>query len=471
MTRTISIPMLALTALVSGSLSHAQAPSGFELALVTADGMKTVLGQLPPSVYAPRVSPDGTRVAFETRDLTGPDGPRLWTADLANIARRTVLPLDAGAINWAPMWTLDGQRLVFIVSGERGGDAVYWRRADGSGAAEHLIDTRAAEGWMAGGAQLRFLTLKESAGNRDYGIAALDMASRQVIPIVDLPNSAQHSSAVSPDGRWMAYASNETGQYEVWIEPLPQTGRRYQLTREGGSHPLWRPDGRALYFDRDHQMFRLAVNVENPASTVEPVALPITGFAQAEYRRQFDLMPNGREFLMLFPVSAPQGRGGAPAAPAITTLAGDVQADWAAQKEGFINAADAMPADAFGYKSTPAQRSYGEQIMHVVQTNMLIMGLLGGNTPAPMVNTKAVTKADVMTALRQSFEFGDAVLKEFNDQQLNARVTPPPFMGPSASRLRLIYGSMQHTFDIYGQMVVYLRLNGIVPPASRRGGL
>jgi uncharacterized damage-inducible protein DinB len=68
----------------------------------------------------------------------------------------------------------------------------------------------------------------------------------------------------------------------------------------------------------------------------------------------------------------------------------------------------------------------------------------------------------------------DVVLKEFTDQQLNERVAAEGFMGPSArsaSRLRLIYGSMQHTYDIYGQMVVYLRLNGIVPPASRRGGL
>ena len=63
------------------------------------------------------------------------------------------------------------------------------------------------------------------------------------------------------------------------------------------------PDGRSLYFDRDHQMFQLAVNVSDPSSIGEPVALPIKGFVQAEYRRQFDLMPNGRQFLMLFPVS------------------------------------------------------------------------------------------------------------------------------------------------------------------------
>jgi len=303
MTRTIPIATLALTLLLGSVVSHAQAPVGFELALVAVDGTKTVLGQLPASVYAPRISPDGKRIAFETRDLSGADGPRLWTAEMSNIAGRKPLPLVVGQINWAPMWTPDGDRVVFIVSGSDRPDAVYWRRADGTGDAEHLIDTRAAEGWIAGGKQLRFLTLKESAGNRDYGIAMLDMASHKVTPLVDLPTSAQHSSAVSPDGKWMAYASNETGRYEVWMEPLPQTGMRYQITHDGGSHPMWLLDGQGLYFDRDHQMFRLALNMKDLSSRVEATALPIKGFAQAEYRRQFDLMPDGRQFLMLFPVS------------------------------------------------------------------------------------------------------------------------------------------------------------------------
>jgi uncharacterized damage-inducible protein DinB len=166
-----------------------------------------------------------------------------------------------------------------------------------------------------------------------------------------------------------------------------------------------------------------------------------------------------------------QGRGAPQAAPTITTLAGDVQADWAIHKELLVNAADAMPDDKFGYKPTPAQRSYGEQIMHVVQANQFLGGVLGGKTPAPAINLKAATKAEVMTALRQSMDYSEVVLKEFTDQQLNERVAAGGFMGPSASRLRPIYWSMQHNLDIYGQMVVYLRLNGIVPPASRGGGL
>jgi eukaryotic-like serine/threonine-protein kinase len=291
--------VFTLAVLLGGSGARGQTPTGFELTLVDIDGTKRVLGQLPPTVYAPRVSPDGKRVAFETRDLKGPDGFRLWTADLADIAGRRPFPLT-GVANWAPMWSPDGQRLVFIISGDRP-DSVYWQRMDGTGSAEHLLDTRAAEGWIAGGSHMRFLTL---TGNGDYGIALFDMASRTVTPLIDWPGSAQHSSSMSPDGKWMAYASNETGRYEVWIEPFPRTDERYQVTRGGGSHPLWAPDGRSLYFDRDHQMFRLAVNTTDLSSSVEPTALPIKGFAQAEYRRQFDLMPDGRRFLLLIPIGA-----------------------------------------------------------------------------------------------------------------------------------------------------------------------
>ena len=293
-----ALSVIALFVFLGGIAARGQVPAGFELTLVDVDGKRQNLGQLPPSVYAPRVSPDGERVAFETRDPSSPDGARLWVAQLPDIGGRRPLPLVVGPVNWAPMWTPDGERLVFIVSGDRP-DAIYWRPADGTGNAEHLIDTRAGEGWTADGSQLRFLTL---TGNGDYGISLFDMASRMVTPLIDLPDSAQHSSSLSPDGKWMAYASNENGRYEVWIEPFPRTGARYQVTRDGGSHPLWLPDGQSLYFDRDHQMFQLAVNTEDLSSSIEPVPLPIMGFAQAEYRRQFDLMPDGRQFLVLFPM-------------------------------------------------------------------------------------------------------------------------------------------------------------------------
>ena len=294
--------VLAVTAL------HAvQATGGYDLALVSVDGTRRVLGPLPASVFAPRLSPDGARVAFETRDTNGADGARLWIADVKDLSSRRSLSTVVGRLNWAPVWSVDGQRLVFLVSGDRP-DALYWRRADGTGDAAYLVDARSAEGWIglgaappaadgAGAAGLQFLTL---TGNRDYGISVLDLQTRKPAALIDLPGSAQHSGAVSPDGRWIAYASNETGRYEVWLEPLPRTGSRYQLTRDGGGHPLWLPDGKALYIDRQQQIFRLAIDTASPSTVEQPVALPVQGFVQGELRRQYDVMPDGSAFVMLF---------------------------------------------------------------------------------------------------------------------------------------------------------------------------
>ena len=83
---------------------------------------------------------------------------------------------------------------------------------------------------------------------------------------------------------------------------------------------------------------------------------------------------------------------------------------------------------------------------------------------------KASTKAEYLKALSDSFDYGEALLKEFSDAGFTETVKGPPWMGPS-TRTRMVYDAIAHCQDIYGQMVVYLRLNGIVPPASRRGGV
>ena len=163
-----------------------------------------------------------------------------------------------------------------------------------------------------------------------------------------------------------------------------------------------------------------------------------------------------------------QGRGRGPAAPACATLSCDILADWQRTAQQIIAIADKMPEDKWGYKSTPAQRSYGEQVMHIVQTDVRFIGALGGKTPAPTIDANAAAnKAASMAALRQSFAYGEAVVKEFNDQQWLERIGGM-FMGPSVARLRVLYFDMGHSQDIYGQMAVYLRLNGLVPPASDR---
>jgi uncharacterized damage-inducible protein DinB len=149
------------------------------------------------------------------------------------------------------------------------------------------------------------------------------------------------------------------------------------------------------------------------------------------------------------------------------TLASDMLKDWQQQKTTMIAIADAMSEDKFGYKTTPPQRSYGEQVMHVVQVNQMLLGTLGAKTPAPTLNMKATSKADILSALRQSYDYGEAVFKEFNDGAWTQPVMGPRFIG-QATRVRIANFAMTHTMDIYGQMVVYLRMNSIVPPASRR---
>jgi uncharacterized damage-inducible protein DinB len=162
-----------------------------------------------------------------------------------------------------------------------------------------------------------------------------------------------------------------------------------------------------------------------------------------------------------------QGRGRGGPAPC-TTLACDVQADWEFNRQGFVGIVNAMPEDKFGFKPTPAQESFAERVMHVVNIDIKLISTLGGKTPAPAVNAKATSKADVVAALNMSMDYGAAALKEFNDQQLAERVMSLPFMGPTVSRLRVAYFSIAHTQDIYGQLAVYLRLNGVTPPRSVR---
>jgi Tol biopolymer transport system component len=283
----------------------AQSPSGYELAIVDMRGKKQVLGKLPASVFAPRVSPDGEKVAFELVDPAAADQAatrKLWVADLEQLDKRRALPAVGTTTNMAPVWTDDGERLVFQVAGNGSDvpDALYWRRADGKGDAEKLIDGRAAEDVYASDKLLSFITL---TGDRDYGISSLDIATKVATPLVDKPNSEQHSANVSPDGKWVVYTSTETGTHQLWLEPLPQTGQRYRLTDKGGQHPLWSPDGAVVFFDQGGQMYKMFVFLDKAKpQTSEPEALPIKGFQQGDLRRQYDLMPEGFQFLMLFPL-------------------------------------------------------------------------------------------------------------------------------------------------------------------------
>lgn len=154
-----------------------------------------------------------------------------------------------------------------------------------------------------------------------------------------------------------------------------------------------------------------------------------------------------------------------------TTIAAELLKDWTGQKKTMMAIADAMPEDKFGFKATPPERSYGEQILHVAGANVGLMKLIDSKATAPTINQKATAKAEILKALSDSYDFGEAALKAQTEATIQEPVqNAPRFLGPS-TRARLAYFAMIHAEDIYGQMAVYLRLNGIVPPASRGGGM
>ena len=154
---------------------------------------------------------------------------------------------------------------------------------------------------------LSYITLNTNGGNADYDVWTYSFRDKKAAPLIQVKNSAQHSSRFSPDGKWIAYVSDETGRLELYVQPFPLTGARFQITKNGGGHPLWSPDGKELYFDNSARIFKVAIRTQPSFSAGEPVLTPINGFVQGagNYRRQYDITPNGKQFVMLF--ESPQG--------------------------------------------------------------------------------------------------------------------------------------------------------------------
>jgi uncharacterized damage-inducible protein DinB len=148
------------------------------------------------------------------------------------------------------------------------------------------------------------------------------------------------------------------------------------------------------------------------------------------------------------------------------TVLSDLLKDWQEQKDSMMRLADTMPEEKFGYKSTPPQRSYGEQIMHAALINLDMLKLIGGKAAAPTFSAESVkTKADMLKALAESYDYGTALLQEQTEATIN-QAQDAAWLGTS-TRARIFWSLLTHSMDVYGQMVVYLRLNGLVPPASR----
>lgn len=145
-------------------------------------------------------------------------------------------------------------------------------------------------------------------------------------------------------------------------------------------------------------------------------------------------------------------------------LAAVVLKDWEDLKTAMMEFGDAMPAENFDFKPTDELRNFGEQLMHVASANLFYMGNLDTDATRPDLG-EPVEKAGVLQALSDSFDFGTEILSGQTDASLREMVDGG-FLGES-NRARIAYMAIVHTRQEYGVMTVYLRLNDIVPPASR----
>jgi len=243
--------------------------------------------------FAPRLSPDGQRIAYSGRERA------VWVYDInRGMASRLTGEGEAGGVNWTP----DGKRVVFSWF-KSGPPNLYWQPADGSSAMERLTTSDYVQepgSWSPDGTTLAFTEWHPEKSGND--ILLLDVGSRRITPFL---NSQANESwpAFSPDGRWIAYASNESGQKvnEVYIRPFPGPGGRWLVSHEGGTEPLWARDGKKVFYRSadGEQVWVVDIRTEGGVFPGKPRLLfkaPLLSYAGMV--RTWDLSLDGQRFLM-----------------------------------------------------------------------------------------------------------------------------------------------------------------------------
>jgi Tol biopolymer transport system component len=306
-------PQYAISA--SGSLVYASVMSRSperSLGLASVNGDVTTLG-LDPALYSsPRVSPDGTRLLVQT----SPEGTvpvlspaaRIWVYDLNG--KTAIRPLTQQGKNFHAIWTPDGKRVTFA-SDRDGPISIYWQPADGSGSPKRLTTAEKGtqhfpDAWSPDGQTLVYQVVSSTEAV-DLWTMSLDNRDKPM-PLVK-GTKRNHGAVFSPDGRWLAYGSSEGSQIEqIYVEPIPRTGEKHQITRNEGAFPVWSTDGRSLFFRRvlgGEGMGTHLVQVEIvPGSAFawqNERELPIKGFLLFGGQRDYDVMPDGKRFVMVFP--------------------------------------------------------------------------------------------------------------------------------------------------------------------------
>jgi Tol biopolymer transport system component len=252
---------------------------------------------IPGSYFNVRLSPDGRRVAVDQTDLTGRSGD-IWIHEPARGAR-TRLTFDPSS-NVTPTWSPDGRQILFSSNRGLSSGGLYLKNVDGSGPEEEVADTGAVAllanvwDWSRDGKYILF-----AKGNELWSLSRPERLAKPLLQAKWTVRNAQFS----PDGRWIAYASNETGGWEIYVSPFPSGAGKWQVSSAGGQEPRWRHDGKELFYvSAEGKIMALAVTAGASFKADSPVALFQT------HRRQsvslpdvfsYDVSGDGQKFLIL----------------------------------------------------------------------------------------------------------------------------------------------------------------------------
>ncbi len=247
--------------------------------------------------YSPRLSHDGQRLAVAVSRAND----EVWIYDFVRDAlERRVF----GWQNTGPAWTPDGARITFLSSRDEMNGSLFWQVADGSRPAEALT-TLGPGGfpgsWSPDGQTLAFSVFERdpTSGGWDIWMLALQ-GERRPRPLVQT-RFAERNPKFSPDGRWLAYDSKESGVWEVYVMQFPPSGERWQVSTDGGIEPAWGPDGRELFYRGGRAMMKVGVETKPTFKASRPAVLftPRSLAAGGSISPDYDVSPDGNRFVMI----------------------------------------------------------------------------------------------------------------------------------------------------------------------------
>jgi Tol biopolymer transport system component/predicted Ser/Thr protein kinase len=278
----------SLAYISGGILSAAQS----RLVWVGRDGAEKNSAAPVRAYLAPRLSPDGLRIAvgiFEQESQT-------WLYDLS---RETLTRFTfGGTANINPVWSPDGKRIVFQ-SNRAGPFNLFWQLADGSGGLERLTTSKylhGAHSWSADGQFLTFIEVNPSTG---LDIWILRLGDKKPQPFLRTRFN-EAAPRLSSDGNWLAYMSDESGRYEIYVQPYPGPGGKWQISTEGGSEPVWNPNGGELFYRNGDKMMAVDITTQPGFAAGTPKLLFEGRYATGPFPiANYDVSPDGQRFLML----------------------------------------------------------------------------------------------------------------------------------------------------------------------------